>query len=360
MKKKKVYLTLQNGKVFEGYRFGANGEATGELVFNTGMVGYLKTLTDPAYFGQIVVQTFPMIGNYGVIESEFESDKTHLSAYIVREYCAAPSNFRMEGDLNAFMEKAGVIGVYGVDTRELTRILREEGVMNAAITDKPLSETAKAELAFYKIQNAVQSVSAPDKKTYTAENGKYTVALWDFGGKNSTIADLTARGFNVLRYPAFATADEILSAGADGVILGDGAGDPAENMAIAAEIKKVLGKKPVFAFGLGHQLVALALGGETQKMKYGHRGGNQPVKFTENGRVYISTQNHGYEVVKESVKVGQVNFVNANDGSCEGIDYPTYNAFTVQFAPASCSAAGEQNILYDKFISLIEKEKKNA
>ena len=360
MEKKKVYLTLQNGKVFEGYRFGANGEAVGELVFNTAMVGYLKTLTDPAYFGQIVVQTFPMIGNYGVIESEFESDKPHLSAYIVREYCAAPSNFRMEGDLNSFMQKSGVIGVYGVDTRELTRILREEGVMNAAITDKPLSEDAKTRLTAFAVKNAVQSVCAPDKKTYPAKEGKYTVALWDFGGKNSTIADLTARGFNVVRYPAFATANEILSDGADGVILGDGAGDPAENTQIVCEIQKVLGKKPVFGFGLGHQLIALALGGKTQKMKYGHRGGNQPVKYLPNGRVYISTQNHGYVVVTDSVKEGAVNFVNANDGTCEGVDYPSYNAFTVQFAPVSCSAAGEENILYDKFISLIEKEKKNA
>ena len=360
MKKKKVYLTLQNGRVFEGYRFGGSGNAVGELVFNTGMVGYLKTLTDPAYFGQIVVQTFPMIGNYGVIESEFESDKTHLSAYIVREYCEKPSNFRMEGDLNSFLEKSGVVGVCGVDTRELTKILREEGTMNAAITDKPLSVEELARLQGYTVESAVESVGFTEKKIYKAECGSYTVALWDFGGKNSTVADLTARGFNVIRMPAFATAEEILALGADGVMLGDGAGDPTKNPAIVEEIKKLLGKLPVFAFGLGHQLVALALGGKVQKMKHGHRGGNQPVKYLESNRVYISSQNHGYVVENESIQEGTVNFVNVNDGTCEGIDYPAKNAFSVQFAPASCSAAGEQNILYDKFISLIEKEKKNA
>lgn len=358
MKKKKVYLTLQNGKVFEGYRFGANGETSGELVFNTGMVGYLKTLTDPAYYGQIVVQTFPMIGNYGVIETEFESDKTHLSAYIVREYCEEPSNFRSEGTLNAFLEKAGVIGVYGVDTRELTRILREKGVMNAAITDKPLPSLDL--LNKYEVNGAVEAVALKDKKVYENANAKYTVALWDFGGKNGTVDELIANGFQVIRVPAFTTADEILSLGVDGVVLGEGPGDPAKNVQIVEEIKKLLGKKPVFAFGLGHQLVALAKGAKTQKMKYGHRGGNQPVKCAQNGRVYISSQNHGYVVVSETVKNGTVDFVNVNDGSCEGITYEDGKTFSVQFSPASCSAACEPNHLYEKFIAMIEKENDNA
>ena len=358
MKKKKVYLTLQNGKVFEGYRFGANGDALGELVFTTGMVGYDKTLTDPAYYGQIVAQTFPMIGNYGIIESEFESEKPHLTAYVVREYCEVPSNFRMEETLENSMLRTGVIGVYGVDTRELTRILREEGAMVARISDKPyvFTEEEKA----YKVQNAVSAVCNPERKIYENETAKYTVAFWDFGAKRSSFDELVALGFRVIRVPYTCTAEEILSLNVDGVVIGDGPGNPAENVEAIAEIQKVVGQKPVFAFGLGHQLVALALGAKTAKMKYGHRGGNQPVKYLESGRVYISSQNHGYEVVASSVKAGKINFVNVNDGSVEGIAYDEQKAFTVQFAPSACSAACEPNILYNKFISIIEKENENA
>ena len=358
MKKKKVYLTLQNGKVFEGYRFGASGDALGELVFTTGMVGYDKTLTDPAYFGQIVVQTFPMIGNYGIIESEFESDKPQLSAYVVREYCEAPSNFRMEETLENYMARSGVIGVYGVDTRELTRILREEGSMNARISDKPF--VFSAEEKAYEVKNAVPAVCSTDVKVYEAENAKYTVAFWDFGAKASAFAELTALGFRVIRAPYFYTAEQILALNVDGVVIGDGPGDPAENRGAIAELQKLIGKKPIFAFGLGHQLVALAQGAKTAKMKDGHRGGNQPVKALENNRVYISSQNHGYEVVADTVKTGKIDFVNVNDGSVEGISYDDKNAFTVQFAPSACSAACEPNILYNKFISIIEKENNHA
>ncbi|MBQ4268783.1 MAG: glutamine-hydrolyzing carbamoyl-phosphate synthase small subunit [Clostridia bacterium] len=353
MKKKKVYLTLQNGKVFEGYRFGAEGNPLGELVFTTGMVGYDKTLTDPAYFGQIVVQTFPMIGNYGIIESEFESDKPQLSAYVVREYCEAPSNFRTEETLENYMQRLGIVGVYGVDTRELTRILREEGTMNARISDKPyvFTEEDKA----YKPQNAVASVCNSEVKVYENENAKYTVAFWDFGAKRSSFDELVAAGFRVIRAPYSYTAEQILALNVDGVVIGDGPGDPAENKDAIAELQKLIGKKPVFAFGLGHQLVALALGAKTAKMKYGHRGGNQPVKALDYNRVYISSQNHGYEVVADSVKAGKIDFVNVNDGSVEGISYDAQKAFTVQFAPSACSAACEPNILYNKFISIIEK-----
>ncbi len=358
MKKTKVYLTLQNGKVFQGYRFGAKGEAVGELVFTTGMVGYHKTLTDPAYFGQIVVQTFPMIGNYGVISSEFESDRTYPSAYVVREFCDAPSNFRMEGTLEEYMEKAGVIGVYGVDTRELTRIVREEGVMVARITDKPLKTLDGA--FNYAIKNAVANVCKSDVKTYGDDNAKYTVAFWDFGAKNSSFNELVEHGFKVIRVPYSYTAEQILALGVDGVVIGDGPGDPKENTAAIEELKKLVGKKPLFAFGLGHQLVALALGADTVKMKYGHRGGNQPVKYVESGKVYISSQNHGYVVVSDTVKQGKVDFYNVNDGTCEGISYDGLKAFTVQFAPSSCSAACEPNLLYNKYIDIIEKENAHA
>lgn len=355
MKKEKVYLTLQNGKVFEGYRFGANVDAVGELVFTTGMVGYLETLTEPANFGQIVVQTFPLIGNYGFIRKDLESKKAWVSAYVVREICDEPSNFRMEGKLDDFLKEEGIVGIYGVDTRELTKILRDEGTMNAVVSSKPLKD---ASLMDYVIEKAVEKVTCDKVEVFGDENAKLSVALWDFGAKQSTVNQLLAYGMKVLKIPANYTAEQIFALSPDGVMLSDGPGNPAENTFIVNEIEKMLGKIPVFGVGLGHQLLALAFGAETTKMKYGHRGG-QPVKYLESGRVYISSQNHGYEVVTSTIKVGTVNFINANDGSCEGIDYPEYQAFSVQFNPESCSAACEANILYEKFLKNMEG-KRNA
>ncbi|MBE5744631.1 MAG: carbamoyl phosphate synthase small subunit [Clostridiales bacterium] len=360
MKKKKVYLTLANGKVFEGYRFGADGEVVGELVFSTGMVGYVETLTDPNNFGQIVVQTFPLIGNYGVMPQDAESKKAWVSAYVVREVCETPSNFRCEGTLDDYLKEQGVIGVYGVDTRELTKILREEGAMNAKISQKPIAEDCIKAIAAYETKDAVKTVSNGQKAFFVAENATCSVALWDFGAKRSTINNLLAQNWNVIVMPANASAEEVLATGAHGVILSDGPGNPNENTAVIEEIKKIIGKVPVLGLGLGHQLFALAMGASVKKQKYGHRGGNQPVKCTKCGKVYISTQNHGYEVVKDTIKEGFVKFVNVNDGSCEGIDYDEYNAFTVQFAPEACSIGNPENPLYKKFFALMKKENENA
>lgn len=357
MKAKKVYLTLQNGKVFEGYAFGADGKAVGELVFSTGMVGYLETLTDPSNYGQIVVQTFPLIGNYGVMKSDLESKKAWVSAYVVREICEEPSNFRAEGKLEEFLKEQGIVGIYGVDTRELTKILREEGTMKACISEESNVNFASLDFAN---QNAVEIVADKEKAFYEAEDAQYTVALWNVGAKQSTIHNLLTQGCNVLSLPASVTAEEILATGAHGVVISDGPGDPKDNALIIEEIKKLMGKLPVFGIGLGHQLIALAMGADTQKQKYGHRGSNQPVKCVDCGRVYISTQNHGYEVVSNSIKAGRVKFVNVNDGSCEGIDYEEYKAFTVQFAPEACSIGNPENPLYKKFFALMEKEKENA
>ena len=360
MKKKKVYLTLANGKVFEGYRFGADGEVVGELVFSTGMVGYVETLTDPNNFGQIVVQTFPLIGNYGVMPQDAESARAWVSAYVVREVCETPSNFRCEGTLDDYLKEQGVVGVYGVDTRELTKILREEGAMNAKITSKPLTDDVVKAISAYETKEAVQTVATQQKAFYETENSTRTVALWDVGVNRSTIENLLAQGWNVIVMPANSSAEEILATGAHGVVLSDGPGNPNENTAIIAEIKKIAGKIPVLGLGLGHQLFALALGAEVKKQKYGHRGGNQPVKCVKCGKVYISTQNHGYEVVKETVKEGVVKFINVNDGSCEGIDYDEYDAFTVQFVPEACSIGNPENPLYKKFFALMKKENENA
>lgn len=359
MKKNKVYLTLQNGKVFEGFRFGAVGDVVGELVFTTGMTGYLETLTDPSYYGQIVTQTFPLIGNYGVIPEDFESKKPWVSAYIVREACDYPSNFRSEGTLNDYLEKSGIIGVYGIDTRELTRIVRETGVMNACISSKPLKDFEP--LKKYRVTNAVKTVTCSEIEKYgDRASARWTVAVWDFGCKKNIIRELLNRNCAVLRIPAFYTAEQILALKPDGVMLTNGPGDPEENVGIIEELKKLAGKKPIFGICLGHQLFALAMGGKTAKMKYGHRGANQPVKNLDTGRVYISSQNHGYEVLSSSVKKGKVSFINVNDNTCEGVEYDDIGAFTVQFHPEACSGPQDANILFDKFIANMEKEKSHA
>lgn len=360
MKNKKVYLTLQNGKVFCGERFGANGKAFGELVFSTGMVGYMETLTDPSNYGKIIVQTFPLIGNYGVINSDVESDKAQVSAYVVRELCSTPSNFRCEGELNEYLKAQNVVGISGVDTRELTKILREEGAMNACISDKKLTQEEIDALAFYKETDVINAITPKTKMQYGDENAKYTLAFWNFGSKKSTLQRFVDEGYKVISLPAYTTAEEILSLNVDGVVLSDGAGDPKDNAILIEEVKKLVGKKPIFAIGLGHQLLALSLGADTKKQKHGHRGSNQPVKCLRCGRVYISTQNHGYVVANESIKQGELKFVNVNDNTCEGIDYDGLNAFGVQFMPESCDVGNVVNPLYKKFLTMIEKENENA
>ena len=360
MKKKKVYLTLQIGKSLHGYAFGADGEVSGELVFSTGMVGYIETLTDPCNYGEIVVQTFPLIGNYGMINADVESEKAWASAYVVREICDQPSNFRTDDALENYLKEQGVVGVYGVDTRELTKILREEGAMNARISAKPLTDEEIKALSCVGNKEAVKAVAGNQKGYFAAENPVYTVALWDFGAKNSTIANLNTQGYTVITVPACTSAEDILALDIDGVVLSDGPGNPVDNGELVGEIKKLLGKKPVLGLGLGHQLVALALGAKTIKHKYGHRGSNQPVKCVEDGKVYISTQNHGYDVVSSTVAQGKISFVNVNDHSCEGIDYETLRAITVQFVPEACNIGNTVNPIYSKFAAYMEKEKTNA
>lgn len=351
---KKIFITLENGKVFEGRSFGAEKEVVGELVFTTGMTGYVETLTDPSYYGQIVTQTFPLIGNYG-ITPDFESKRCWVSAYVVREKCDYPSNFRCGETLEEYLKKEGIPAVYGVDTRELTRTVREAGVMNAAVTFHPVSDFS--EIRSYKIKNAVKAVSSGE--SYSEGEG-LKVVLYDFGAKANIGRELVKRGCRVTTVPADFPAEDALALDPDGIMLTNGPGDPAENVSIIENLKKLAGKKPIFGICLGHQLFALALGGKTRKMKYGHRGSNQPVKQLSTRRVFISSQNHGYEVVSDSVKCGTLSFINGNDGTCEGIDYPALKAFTVQFHPEACAGPHDANFLFDDFIALMNKEKENA
>ena len=348
-----AYLVLSNGKVFEGQRIGAPGDRLGELVFTTGMEGYLETLTDPSYYGQIVTQTFPLIGNYGVIEEDFEGTSA-LFGYIVRELCSDPSNFRSQYTLEEYLRARNIPGLCHVDTREIVRVTREEGVMNALICDQ-----VPEDLSFirqFSVRNAVASVTCGSVHSYPAVGKeKYHVALLDYGAKRNIIRSLQTRGCQVTVFPASAPAEEVLRTDPDGIMLSNGPGDPAENVYEISQIKKLLGQKPVFGICLGHQLTALAMGGQTMKLKYGHRGANQPVRDLQSGRTYITSQNHGYAVIANSLdQRGQLSHVNANDGSCEGLAYPELNCFTVQFHPEAASGPRDTGFLFDRFLDLMK------
>ena len=372
-----AYLILENGTVFRGRPFGYGGRAVGELVFSTSMTGYLETLTDPCHYGHIVLQTFPLIGNAGVISDDFASvpDRTggaaKLKAYIVRQWCQEPSNFRSEGNLDAFLRHNRIPGLYGIDTRALTRIIRENGSINAMISPEPtLSGAQWDELRSYKITGAVEAVSekregqGADKiygpiLTPGQPEPKANILLWDFGSTVSLLNQLAEYGCRPkLIAGSTATADDIIAHNPDGIILSDGPGDPAGNTRIIEEIKKLCGDKyenkiPVFGVGLGHQMLAIAKGAATEKLHFGHRGANYPVRETETGRAFVTKQNHGFTVTPGSLPdSAKVSYVNVNDGTCEGIQYDNVPAFSVQFHPPF-EIAGQ---LVRRFVEMTEEK----
>ena len=349
---KKGYLVLADGQVFEGLRFGAETETVGELVFTTGMCGYVETLTDPSYAGQTVMQTYPLIGNYGIIPEDFEGN-CHVRGYVVREHSGHPSNFRCGGDLDSFLKERNIPGLYGVDTRQLTRVIRESGVMNALICGQVPAD--RSLLRNYAVTGVVEAVTRAEPAVFPTEGApRFRVALLDYGAKNNIIHELVKRGCEVTAFPASTPAKTVLGMEPDGVMLSNGPGDPAENIFQIEQIQKILGKVPLFGICLGHQLTALAAGGRTYKLKYGHRGVNQPVRDLGGGRTYITSQNHGYAVDGDSVKTGRVSFANANDGTCEGLDYPGLRAFTVQFHPEARGGPQDTAFLFDRFMDLMK------
>ena len=352
---KKRYLILADGEVFAGEAFGADCGSIGELVFTTGMGGYVETLTDPSYYGQIVMHTFPLIGNYGMISEDMESGGSVVRGYVVRDHCDAPSNFRSEGDIDEFLKKQGIPGISGLDTRRITKLIRENGVMNACITDDPDSVDLEAVRSFA-IRGAVGAVSTREPQVLKAEGEeKFRVALLDFGEKYNIVRSLQSRGCTVTVLPYNTPAADVLALDPDGIMLTNGPGDPAENTDVIRELAKLLGKKPIFGICLGHQLLAVAAGAKTHKLHYGHRGANQPVKRLSDGRVFITSQNHGYAVISDSIdsSIARESFVNANDFTNEGIDYPTLNAFTVQFHPEACSGPKDTPFLFDRFTDMM-------
>lgn len=394
----KAYLILEDGTIFEGTHIGAVREVVSEIVFNTSMAGYLEVLTDPSYAGQAVCMTYPLIGNYGICREDMESKRAWPDGFIVRELSRIPSNFRCDLTIQDFLTENDIPGIAGIDTRALTKILREKGTMNGMITTVEYLGEALDELLprlhAYTTGKVVEKVTCAAPYTLSAsrtlaDNGALSgsarfdreayakgerekrpslvrelngrglkVALMDFGAKDNIARSLAARGCEVTVYPALTSAEEILGSGADGVMLSNGPGDPKECVSIIEELKKLYASDmPVFAICLGHQLMALATGADTYKMKYGHRGGNHPVKDLATGRVYISSQNHGYVVDTEHLDpaVAVPAFVNVNDGTNEGLSYTGKNIFTVQFHPEACCGPQDSGYLFDRFIEMMQR-----
>ena len=353
----KATLILSNGAVFQGESIGACGDRVCEMVFNTSMTGYQEILTDPSYAGQGIVMSYPLIGNYGVNHEDNESGRPWAEAFVVRHLSPRGSNFRCEGTLDDYLKAHDIVGIQGVDTRALTKILRSQGTMNGMITCAEhfnVNEVMER-LSAYRVEGTVERVTRPEKEACPPTEGKarYRVALMDFGVKQNMIECLRRRGCEVTVYPAHTSAEEILAGGFDGVMLSNGPGDPADNTAIIAEIKKLYGSDlPIFAVCLGHQLLALATGATTHKMTFGHRGGNHPVRDLEAGRCFITSQNHGYVVDADSVDpaVAEVSHVNVNDNTVEGLRYKRPRCFTVQFHPEASPGPEDTEYLFDRFI----------
>ena len=348
----RAFLILEDGTVFAGESIGSTREVISEIVFNTSMTGYLEVLTDPSYAGQAVVMTYPLIGNYG-ITPDMESERPWVDGYIVRELSRIPSNFRCEGTIQDFLKEHDIPGICGIDTRALTKILRDKGTMNGMITtdeDYDLDEILPR-LAAYTTGDVV-TCAAP--KVLPGDGKR--VALLDLGAKRNIAKSLNDRGCEVTIYPADTPAETILAGNPDGIMLSNGPGDPKECTEVIKEIKKLYDSDvPIFAICLGHQLMALATGADTHKMKYGHRGGNHPVKDLSTGRVYISSQNHGYvvDVDKLDPSIATPAFVNVNDGTNEGLKYTGKNIFTVQFHPEACPGPQDSGYLFDRFIEMM-------
>lgn len=355
----KAILALEDGTQFVGQSVGATGTCIGEVVFETGMTGYLEVLTDPSFVGQLVTMTYPLIGNYGVNTEDQESSKPHVKGFIVRELCDEPSNFRSQETLNNYLKRHNIIGIQGIDTRALTRILRNKGTMNGVIsTDTDfLLEDWIEKLQNHKLINPVEQVTS--KEVVHIEGKGRRVAILDYGAKTSIIDCLIKRNCDLYVFPAASEADAILEVEPDGIMLSNGPGNPKDCAFQIDVLRKLVGIKPMFGICLGHQLAALAYGADTGKLKYGHRGGNHPVKDLANNRTYITSQNHGYVVLAEKLdsKKAVVSHININDGTVEGIRYLDTPTFTVQFHPEASPGPKETEYLFDQFMALIDMYK---
>ena len=354
-------LSLEDGTIFNGISFGAEGEVVGEIVFNTGMTGYQEVLTDPSYYGQIVTMTYPLIGNYGVNTEDIESVKPQVRGFIVREVCKTPNNWRSAETLNDYLVRNGIIAIEDIDTRALTRILREKGTMKGIISTKEdfKLEDKIAEIKAYEIRDPVKEVTIKEKKIF--EGTGYRVALVDLGIKTNIIRSLQKRNCEVHVFPATATAKELLAIEPDGIMFSNGPGDPKDCVKTIDTIKDIFGNIPIFGICLGHQIMALANGADTERLKYGHRGCNHPVKDLDKDLTYITSQNHGYTIIEATMNPKRmvVSHRNMNDGTVEGTKYMGVPAFTVQFHPEASPGPQDTGYLFDEFLEMIKKFKDN-
>lgn len=348
-------LVLENGKEFPGYGFGSNRAAVCELVFNTSMVGYQEIISDPTYTDQIVVMTYPLMGNYGINDEDFESKYPSMGGMVVREYCDSPSNFRYTKTLNETFEELDIPGIAGVDTRMITRILRNEGVQRAAIVDfdMPHDEAMKLIKEKQEAHDQVARISCKKRWFSRTPNHKWDVVIIDCGIKNNFIRQLNTLGCNVTMVPHTATLEEVMAFRPDGVMISNGPGNPEEQQAAIELVKNLRGKLPIFGLGLGMQIVALAYGAKVEKMKFGHRGANHPIKNHRTGEIEIAVQNHGYVVVPSTGNMIEVTHTNLLDQTIEGMECKIDRVLAVQFDPTAI--VGESHDLFKKFVKLMEE-----
>ena len=353
----KAKLLLKDGTIYEGDAFGAEGTSFGELVFNTSMTGYQEILTDPSYAGQIITMTYPEIGNYGINEDDFESEKPACMGFIVKSACEKDSHYKSKQSISQYLKKNGIIGISGIDTRALTRKIREFGSMNAVVTTNEITEELKNSLQEYQPNKDIVKTVTRKEKSRLSNTG-IKMAFIDYGAKDNIIKNLHKKGCELTIFPATVTALEILTGGFDALFLSNGPGDPEDVTYSISAVSELVGKLPIFGICLGHQILSLVLGAKTYKLKYGHRGGNHPVINLQTNKVMMTSQNHSFAVDEKTLPHhAVVTYKNLNDDTIEGISYPSLNIESVQFHPEAAPGPTDASEIFDKWINMVINEK---